>query len=88
MITYGRRFLSCFLVLKENYIFLWISLLSGANGGDFNIEGMPKSLVSYLTQVIEEWLSLPFFNFSFFPPKISSQPSPITLFFLELLVVI
>lgn len=64
-----QEILSCFLVLKENYIFLWTSLLSGANVGDSNIEGMPKSLVSYLTQVIEEWLSLPFFNFSFFPPK-------------------
>lgn len=54
VITYGRRFCLIFLFFKENYIFLWTSLLSGAKVGDLNIEGMPKSLVSYLTQVIKE----------------------------------
>lgn len=64
---------------------LYLSLdfpLSGANVGDSNIEGMPKSLVSYLTQVIEEWLSLPFFQFFFFSPKESvASPVPSLFFF-------
>lgn len=81
MITYGRRFCLAFLFFKENYIFLWTSLLSGAKVGDLNIEGMPKSLVSYLTQVIEEWLP-PFFQFFFFSPKESvASPVPSLFFF-------
>lgn len=84
-----QEILSCFLFFFFFNIFLWTSLLSGAKVGNSNIEGMPKSLLEFHSS---NWrMALPpFFQFFFFffPQRISSQPSPITLFFLELLVVI